>query len=134
LDDGNNNKPRTNWSLSENQLVLKRDVNDWVKKERMALDVNGEPYARLTMYASIAGVPYSTTLKKFVCEDENKRQMLGNQVGRKALFSKNDQGYVADVLARKDRENDRAEPTKAYKMLQEMKPLYTSIQVRQHFN
>jgi hypothetical protein len=99
LDDGNNNKPRNNWSLAENQLVLKRAVNDWVKKEGMALDANGEPYARLTMYASIAGVPYST-LKKYVCEDKNKRRTLGNQVGRKALFSKNDQGYVAAVRDR----------------------------------
>jgi hypothetical protein len=31
------NKPRTNWSLAENQLVLKRAVNDWVKKEGMTL-------------------------------------------------------------------------------------------------
>jgi hypothetical protein len=128
LDDGNNKKLRTNWLLAENQLVLKRAINDWVKKEGMALDANGEPYARLIMYASITGVPYST-LKKYVCEDENKRRTLGNQVGRKALFSKNDQSYVADVLARKDRGNDGAEPTKAYEMLQEIKPVYTSIHV-----
>jgi hypothetical protein len=133
VDDGNNNKPRTNWSQAENQLVLKRAVNDWVKKEGMALDANGEPYTRLIMYASIVGVPYST-LKKYACEDENKRRTLGKQVGRKALFSKTDQGYVADVLAQKDRGNDGAKPAEAYEMLQEMKPLYTSVQVQQHFN
>jgi hypothetical protein len=66
---------------------------------------------------------FPIVLKKYICEDENKRQKLGNQVGRKALFSKNDQSYVADVLARKERENDGAEPTKAYAMLQEMKPV-----------
>jgi hypothetical protein len=87
LDDGNNNKPRTNWSLAENQLVLKRAVNDWVKKEGMALDANGEPYARLTMYASIAGVPYST-LKKYVCEDENKRNAGKSSWQKGPIFEK----------------------------------------------
>jgi hypothetical protein len=126
------NKKRTNWSLAENQSILKRAVNDWVKKEGTALDTNGEPYARLTMYASVAGIPYST-LKKYVCEDESKRRTLGNSVGRKALFSKTDQDYIADVLARKDRANDGAEPTEVYEMLQEIKPALTNVQVRQHF-
>ena len=78
-------KPRTKWSLAENQVVLNMAINDWAKKEGTALDANGEPYERLTMYAV---VPYST-LKKYVWEDKNKRRKTGrNQVDRMILFPK----------------------------------------------
>ena len=123
--------PRTNWGVGEAKESMEIAVSDWFGKTGDALDDNDEQYG-LAQYSNVVKIPYNT-LKKYVTEDQQKRRSLGKSVGRGALLQHGDQHFLADVLVRKDRGNDGAEPKEAIDMVQQLAPHLDRTQARRHF-
>jgi hypothetical protein len=78
-------------------------------------------------------MPYET-FKKYVAKDSSKRRVCGESVGRAPLVGKEDQRFLADAMARKDRANDGANPSEAIDLLQELTPSLSREQSRRHLN
>ena len=76
-------------------------------------------------------MPYNT-LVKYVTKVSVARK-IGAQAGKKPLLTKEDQRFVAEVLARKDRSNDGAEMCQVLEYLQEINPSITLKQGRDHY-
>jgi hypothetical protein len=71
-------------------------------------------------------------IQKVVTKDSSKRRVCGESVGRAPLVGKEDQLFLADVMARKDRANDGANPSEAINLLQELAPSLSREQSRRH--
>jgi len=82
----------------------------------------------------VVNIPYYT-FKQYTATDHAKRRKVGNQVGREALLPPGDQQeFLADVLARKDRANNGADPKEAVDKIQELNHGLSRSQARDHLN
>jgi hypothetical protein len=125
-------KRRTNWGQGEGKISMEKAVSEWDGKTGRALDSNGEEHT-LRVFSGVVGIPYDT-LKKYVRSDAEKRRVIGNSGGRAPLLKKENQTFVADVLARKDRVNEGATPAEAIDLVQELNPTLSRDQARRHLN
>jgi hypothetical protein len=125
-------KARTNWGKGEAKIKLEKAVQEWDEKGERAFDGNGEPL-QLKAYSNVVGIPYYT-FKKYAAKDSGKRRSLGRSIGRPPLIAEEEQQFLADVFARKDRGNDGATPTEAIDYVIELSPELTRIQARLHLN
>jgi hypothetical protein len=123
--------PRTNWGVGRAKERMESGVANWLGKTGNTLDDNDKEYP-LKQFSCVVNIPYDT-LKKYVTEDETKRRSLGKSVGRASLLKHSDQHFLADVLARRDRGNDRADPKEAIDMVQELAPGLNRTQARCHW-
>jgi hypothetical protein len=82
-------------------------------------------------FSGLCNIPYET-LKKYVAKDSSKRRVCSESVGRAPLVGEEDQRFLADVMARKDRANDVADPSEANDLLQELAPSLSREQSRRH--
>jgi hypothetical protein len=121
---------RTNWSKGENLLKIASAVKDWEDETGEALDSNGEKL-RLAVYSNVVGIPYST-FKKFVAAKQETRREVGKSVGKAPLLAKQDQLFLAELLVRKDRANDGAQPKEAIDMVQDLDTSLTRLQATRH--
>ena len=124
--------PRTNWSVGNAAINLGKAVTDWDENIGDALDNNGEKRS-LQVFCNVVEIPYNT-FKQYVCSNKDKRRVVGDSVGRQPLLRKDQQDFVADVLARRDRGNDGAAPSEAIELVIELMPELTVAQATRHFN
>ena len=122
-----NTNKRVNHSNDENFI---RAVNEWLAKTGRAVDSNGDSI-NIKDFCSTVGVPYNT-FRHYVCKDVTKRRKLGSQVGKPPLLDKNEQQFIAQVLARKDRANDGASATEAIDLVQELNPKINRVAASRH--
>jgi hypothetical protein len=122
-------KTRTNWSKGEDLRRLQEAVNAWNVKSERTLDSNAEPMTR-NAFANLNGIP-PETFRKYV-QQQNPR-VVGNSVGTKAIITKKDSQFVADVLRRADRGNDGKTRHQALDLIQEVKPNISFVQAENHF-
>ena len=112
-----NTKKRVNHSNDANFILA---VHEWLNKEGRAVDSNGDPFP-IKDFCTTVGVTYNT-FRKYVCQDLTKRRKVGSQVGQKPLLDADDQQFVAQCLARRDRANDGATASEAIDLVQEINP------------
>jgi hypothetical protein len=125
-------KARTNWGKGEAKIKLEKAAREWDEKGERAFDGNGEPL-QLKACSNVVGIPCDT-LKKRVTKDGGKRRSLGRPVGRRPLIAQEEQQFLADVFARKDRGNDSATPAEAVDHVIELAPELARNQARLHLN
>jgi hypothetical protein len=111
-------KRRTNWGEDPAKVKLDAAIKEWEgRKGQCAPDRSGGPLT-LREFSTLCNIPYDT-FKKYVA-NSNKRRVSGRSVGRAPLVGKQDQRFLADVMARKDRANDGANPSEAIDLVQEL--------------
>ena len=123
---------RTNWGVGAAAIKLGKAVTDWDEKIGEALDKNGEKRS-LQVFCNVVEIPYNT-FKHYVSSEKDKPRVVGDSVGRQPLLRKDQQDFVADVLARRDRGNDGAAPSEAIELVIELVPELTVAQETRHFN
>jgi hypothetical protein len=65
---------------------------------------------------------------------DNKRLNPGDSDGRSPLLTASNQGFIRNVLARKDQANEGANYQEAVDFVQEMDPKLTQEQARHHLS
>ena len=78
-------------------------VNNWLHKTGPHL--GSDPKMSLKYYAARCEVPFNT-LRKFVCNDENKRRKLGACAGKAKLVNADAERFTVDMIRIRDRGND----------------------------
>ena len=73
---------RVNWSSGEPLIRLTAAVQDWLGKKGQYLleDFFSVSYHGMKRYCFCVAIPFET-FRKYVCEDEGKRRVLGRGVG-----------------------------------------------------
>jgi hypothetical protein len=96
---------------------LTEAVKDWDSSTGSALDTIGNTLS-LRSFAIAVGISAST-LMAYVRKD-NKRLNPGDSAGRPPLLTSRNQGFIRNVLARKDRANEGANYQEAVDLFQEL--------------
>jgi hypothetical protein len=113
---------RVNWVVGEPLQRLTEAVKDWDSSTGSALDTTGNKLI-LRSFSIAVGISAST-LMAYVRKD-NKRSIPGDSVGRPPLLTDRNQGFIRNVLARKDRANEGANYQEAVDVFQELDPKLT---------
>ena len=113
-------KTRRNYSHGEDYEKLKRAIDCWENKRDEYFNEDGKPKSFET-YCKQFDIPVKT-FRHYVCGPVEKRRVLGSSVGRKPMISKEDQGFVCDVLARADRGNEGKNRKEAIDLIQDLAP------------
>jgi hypothetical protein len=121
----------TNYTLPENQAVLQKAVDGWLKEQDSCYDSNGEKM-ELKVYANTKGIPYDT-IKKYVCPDKTKQRKVGNAAGRQALVPAKQQKFLVQTAIRYDRANNGKSNKEMTDMIQKLQPGMTRKQDNQSF-
>ena len=124
--------PRTNWAKGESKTRLDKALEEWNNHSGRSMYSNGEKRSK-THFSALVKIPYNT-FKKYTTKDHAKRCKAGSQVGRKPLLPAEDQEFLADVLAQRDRANNGANPKEAIDIVQELNPDLSRPQAHNHFN
>ena len=90
-------------------------MNDWFGKTGDLL--SSDRKMGFHMYAKRCGIP-KATLGNYCHPDPSRRTELGAHAGKPSLLSKEEQGFVVDVLRRRDRANDGMNPREAANTMQ----------------
>jgi hypothetical protein len=96
---------RVHWGAGETLQRLTEAVKDWDSSTGSALDTIFNKLS-LRSFAIAVGISAST-LMVYVHKD-NKRSKPGDSAGRPPLLTARNQGFMRNVLARKDRANEGA--------------------------
>jgi hypothetical protein len=118
---------RVNWAKPENAQRLEKAMHDWEDKSGPFL--SDMPEMAMHTFARCVGIPKSV-LHGYMHPDPNKRKSLGAHVGRPALLKPEVQGFVVDVLRRRDRGNEGMGNQEAASMIVDLIPNVTTLQVR----
>jgi hypothetical protein len=113
---------RVNWRVGEPLQRLTDAVKDWDSSTGSALDTTGNKLSLRSF--SIAVHISASTLMAYV-RKENKRSSPGDSVGRPPLLTDRNQGFIRNVLARKDRANEGENYQEAVDLVQELDPKLT---------
>jgi hypothetical protein len=122
---------RVNWGAGDPLQRLTEAVKDWDSSTGSALDTIGNKLS-LRSFAIAVGISAST-LMAYVRND-NKRSNPGDSAGRPPLLTARNQGFIRNVLARKDRANEGANYQDAVDLVQELDPKLTQEQARHHLS
>lgn len=120
---------KTNWGAPHMLPLMSKAINEWKGKSGRALDSNGEAIEKLSVFARKVHIPYET-LRKYLSNDRK----LGASMGRKILINPQDQSFIIDNLARKDRGNEGATPAEAIDLVLEVNPELSRKQASQCMN
>jgi hypothetical protein len=122
---------RVNWGAGEPLQRLTEAVKDWDSSTGSALETIGNKL-NLRSFAIDVGISTST-LMAYVRKD-NKRSNPGDSSGRPPLLTARNQGFIRNVLARKDRANEGANYPEAVDLVQELDQKLTQEQSRHHLS
>jgi hypothetical protein len=122
---------RVNWGAGEPLQRLTEAVKDWDSLTGSALDTIGNKLS-LRSFAIAVGISAST-LMAYVRKD-NKRSNPGDSAGRPPLLTARNQGFIHNILARKDRANEGTNYQKAVDLVQELNPKLTQEQAQHHLS
>ena len=122
---------RVNYGEGASKDNLEQAIIEWDKKFRLALAINGEERS-MQFFAGVIKIPYNT-FQKYSCSKEDNRQDTGKSAGRNSLLSTENQRFVADVLARRDRGNECSKKSEAIDLVQDLSPHPSRRQAGQSF-
>jgi hypothetical protein len=120
---------RVNWGSGQPLQRLTEAVKDWDSSTCSALDTIDNTLS-LRSFAIAVGISAST-LMACVSKD-NKRSNPGDSAGRPPLLTAHNQGFIRNVLARKDRNNEGTNYQEAVDLVQELYPKLTQEQALHH--
>jgi hypothetical protein len=120
-----------NWGAGELLQRLTEAVKDWDSSTGSTLDTIGKKLS-LRSFAIAVGISAST-LMAYVRKD-NKRSNPGDSAGRPPLLTARNQGFIRNVVSRKDRANEGADYQEAVDLVQELDPKLTQEQARNHLS
>ena len=126
-----NKQKRVNYGQGFAKENLEQAIMEWDKKCGRSLHSNGEERS-MECFAGVIGIPYNTFQKYSRSKVDNRRD-TGQSVGKISLITKENQGFVADVLARKDRGNDGSNREEAIDLVHDLLPHLNRRQARQSF-
>jgi hypothetical protein len=120
---------RVNWGAGEPLQRLTEAVKDWDSSTGRALDTIVNKLS-LRSVAIAVGISASTLMAHV--RKDNKRSNPGESAGRPPLLTARNQGFIHNVLARKDRANEGANYQDAVDLVKELDPKLTQEQARHH--
>jgi hypothetical protein len=104
-------------------------VKDYDSSTGSALDTI---YRKLGLRSFAIDVGISASTLMVYVHKDNKRSNPGDSAGRPPLLTVRNQGFIRNVLARKDRANEGANYQEAVDLVQELDPKLTQEQARHH--
>jgi hypothetical protein len=119
------------WGAGDPLQRLTEAVKDWDSSTGSALDTIGNKLI-LRSFAIAVGISAST-LMAYALKD-NKRSDPGDSAGRPPLLTARNQGFIRNVLARKDRASEGANYQEEVDLVQDLDPKLRLEQARHHLS
>ena len=122
---------RVNYSQGDALVGLTKAVEDWLGKKGDIIEADETISCK--HYCARVGIP-EQTFRKYVCDDVEKRRMLGTGVGISKVIDADTENFLVDVLRRKDRANAGMSRAEAIDMLQDLHPAKTRKSLARAFD